>query len=164
MTREWILTGPPVKRRPRVSEAEMEIFDDMRRQHCICICICICIVQSICRLPRLVRCIVSNLVHQVFQLPPVETRIEDRINFKLFHTVHLDGWRRGHDPTWKFIRHMWLQEADMKNRVNLNSTWQVQTKREVPIFSRIGYGPRRRTSSLPEGRVVWMWRRSSHTF
>ena len=27
---------------------------------------------------------------------------------------------------------MWLQEADMKNRVNLNGTWQVQTKRGGP--------------------------------
>ena len=54
------------------------------------------------------------------------------MNFKLFHTVHLDGRRRGHDPTWKCIRHMWLQEAHMKNRVNLNGTWQVQTKRGGP--------------------------------
>ena len=86
------------------------------------------ICQSNSWLPRAVRNVVAHPVHVVFQLAAPKSGVEDRIDLKLLHTVHLDCWRRGHDSAWERICHVGLQEADMENWMDLNGRWQGETK------------------------------------
>ena len=123
-----------------------------------------CICQNSSWLPRTVKNVVADPADMVFQLAAPKSGVGDRIDLKILHTVHLDcgggatirlgkgfatwGSRR---LTWKTG---WILMAEGKARRNAND----------PICSRIENGPSRRTSILLEGRVVCMWRRSSHTF
>ena len=72
------------------------------------------------RMPRAVRDIVSNPAQKIMQLAAPKSRIEDRIDLELKHTVHVDGRRDLHDSIGGRVRHVWLQEADMENRMDVH--------------------------------------------
>ena len=79
-----------------------------------------CICQNNSWLPRAVRNVVADPVHVVFQLAAPISRVEDKIDLKFLHTVHLDCWKRSHGSAKERICDVGLQEADLKNRVDFN--------------------------------------------
>ena len=83
-------------------------------------------------LPRTVRNVVAYSVHIILQLSTPETRVQNLMDLKLLHSIHLDCWRGVHDPSGERICHVGLQEANVKHRVNFDGTWQLPTKSRGP--------------------------------
>ena len=90
-------------------------------------------MSQICSwLPRTVRNVVADPVHIILQLSTPETRVQNLMDLKLLHSIHLDCWRGVHDPIGERICHVGLQEANVEHRVNFDGTWQFQTKIRGP--------------------------------
>ena len=123
----------------------------------------LCIFQILHRLPRSLRNVVPDPIDKVPDLPPEDLGVHNFADLELREAIHVEeggifstrpgnvfatcGSRR---LTWKTG---WMcMEGGRSSR-----------KEEVPTGLIIGKGPRRRTSSLEEGRVVEMLRRRSHT-
>jgi len=94
------------------------------------------------RLPRVLRRIVAHPIHQIVEFAAPKSGIEDRINLELRQPVHLDGQRDLHDATRERVRHMRLQEADMKYGMDVHRRRQLEAKRRGADLTNDGEGPK----------------------
>lgn len=94
-----------------------------------------------CGLPGSFRHVVAHPIDEVEQLPSPEFRIEYFANLELLHPVHLDGQGDLHDASPEHVSHMWLQQADVEDRVDLHRRRQVQAVGGFPNRANDSEGP-----------------------
>ena len=77
-----------------------------------------------CRFPGSFRYVVAHPIDEVEQLVAPQFRIEYFANLELLQPVHLDGQGNLHDASSEFVFHMWLQQADVEDRMDLHGSQQ----------------------------------------
>ena len=73
-----------------------------------------------CGLPGSLGHVVAHPIDEVEQLAAPEFRIQYFANLELLQPVHLDGQGNLHDASAERIFDMWLQQADVEDRMNLH--------------------------------------------
>ena len=71
------------------------------------------------RFPRPLQGVVSHPIDEGPELATPESEIEDIINVQLMSLVHLDRLRDLHDSARERVCHMWLEEANMEDWMNM---------------------------------------------
>ena len=114
------------------------------------------VCQVLRRLPRTFRFVVADPIHQVKQLATQEFGIEDLRHLTFWCAVHNDWRRRRHDTTGERVGIMWLQKADVENRVDLDGGRQLQAICRGPDLAN-----HREGTETPKDQFCKEWRRWS---
>ena len=83
-------------------------------------------IRKIChRLPRSFRNVISHPIDEILNLAPLDPGVENGPDLELGQAVHVERRRNGFDATRESIGHMWLQEADVEDRMDMHGRWET---------------------------------------
>ena len=123
----------------------------------------LCICQILHRLPRALRNVVPDPIDKVPNLPPEDLGVQNFADLELREAIHVERGGIFSTRPENVLATCGSRRLTWKTRWICIEGGRSSRKEEVPTGPMIGKGPRRRTSSLEEGRVVEVLRRRSHT-
>ena len=88
------------------------------------------------RLPRSFRDVVSYPIDKIVQLAPTDLGVQNLSDLEF----HMEGGRSSHDATREFVGDMWLQHADVEDRMDEHGRREVEMKGRSPDLANDGEG------------------------